>query len=116
MVRHRDNCGTAGSPSRGKCRVRGQRSRLDKPAVPHLALAIAATLTVLCLAATARGDFDPEAWQVYREIKAPEGAKGQTARLALDNDVFDKSAGPNLPGPVRRDRRHRLRRLHARAT
>ncbi|MCX5656145.1 MAG: DUF3999 family protein [Planctomycetota bacterium] len=65
--------------------------------MPHLALAIAATLTVLCLAATARGDFDPEAWQVYREIKAPEGAKGETARLALDNDVFDKSAGPNLP-------------------
>jgi hypothetical protein len=51
----------------------------------------------MVLAAPARGDFDPEAWQMSREIKAPEGTRGQTARLALDNDVFDKSAGPNLP-------------------
>ena len=96
MVTPRDDCGTAGSPSRGKCRVRWPKSRLDKPAVPHLALAIAATLTVLILAAAARGDFDPEAWRAYREIKALQGAAGETARLAIDNDIFDKSAGPDL--------------------
>ena len=60
-------------------------------------LAVVALLMIVGVAAPARGDFDPEAWRVSREIKAPEGAAGETARLALDNDVFDKSAGPNLP-------------------
>jgi hypothetical protein len=60
-------------------------------------LLLAALLASVILAAAARGDFNPEAWEAYREIKAPEGTRGETARLALDNDVFDKSAGPNLP-------------------
>ncbi|MBM4017906.1 MAG: DUF3999 domain-containing protein [Planctomycetes bacterium] len=51
----------------------------------------------LLAAAPARGDFDPEAWRVVREIRVQEGAAGGMARAFLDPDVFDKSAGPDLP-------------------
>ncbi|MCX5685378.1 MAG: DUF3999 family protein, partial [Planctomycetota bacterium] len=70
--------------------------RVRRPAALCV-LGLAALLTAMILSAPARGDFDPEAWRMVREIKAPEGARGETARLALDNDVFDKSAGPDLP-------------------
>ena len=72
----------------------GQRPR--RPAAQCCVAALIALLVTVGLAAPARGDFDPEAWRVCREIKAPEGASGQTARLALDNNVWDNSVGPDL--------------------
>ena len=47
-------------------------------------------------AASARADFDPEAWRTWREIRVPEGAAGETARFAIDNHISDNTSGPDL--------------------
>ena len=56
----------------------------------------AALLAAGAAASTSRGEFDPEAWQVVREIKVPAGAKGEAARLALDDHVWDNAEGALL--------------------
>ena len=57
----------------------------------------AIALLSLALAVTAaHGEFDPEAWRVARDIKAPEGAAGGMARAALDNHVWKNAADPSL--------------------
>ena len=56
-----------------------------------------AALGLACLlAGAARADFDPEAWRSSRDVKVVEGAAGEHARFALDDDVWDAAAGPGL--------------------
>ena len=59
-------------------------------------LAAAGFVAALALATAARGEFDPEAWRTFREIAVAEGAQGDNACVALDDDVWDTSADPSL--------------------
>ena len=58
----------------------------------HSAAVACLLLAVGLPAATARADFDFEAWRTFREIKVAEGAAGEHARLALDDHVWDNAA------------------------
>ena len=59
-------------------------------------LAAAGLVAALALATAARGEFDPEAWRTFREIAVAEGAKGDNACVAIDDDVWNSSAAPSL--------------------
>jgi hypothetical protein len=62
----------------------------------NIRLAFLSAAGVVILATAVRGEFDPEAWRVVREIKVPEAAEGEHARLALDDDVWDNVQGPSM--------------------
>jgi len=62
----------------------------------HSVTAVCLLVLVGLAAATARADFDFEAWRTWREIKVLEGAAGKHARFSLDDHVWDQAAGPGL--------------------